>query len=89
MTNEEQKNRKKEFKLMIDNELFVWEKSQITGSEIRQLGAVPDGVQVWKKNHGKPDSLVELTTVVDLSEHGIEKFSLQEASSGAGTPWAY
>jgi len=89
MSNEEQKGRKQEFKLMIDNELFIWEKGQINGSEIRKLGSVPDGVQVWKKNHGHPDSLIELYTVVDLSEPGVEKFSLQEASSGAGTSWAY
>ena len=76
-------------KLMVDNEVFEWPSDSITGAQIRVLASVPDGVQVWKKNHGSPDTLVELTTVVHLSEHGIERFSLQEASSGAGLIWAF
>ena len=70
--------------LMVDNEPYEWPSDSITGAQIRTLASVPDGVQVWKKNHGSPDSLVELATVIDLSAPGIERFSLQEANSGAG-----
>ena len=72
------------YKLVVDHEPYEWPKSKITGSEIRKLASVPEGVQIWKKNHGHPDSLVEAGTVIDLSEKGVEHFTLQEASSGAG-----
>lgn len=78
-----------EWKLMVDNEVYEWDKSSISGAEIRVLAAVPDGVQVWKKNHGSPDTLVELGAVIDLTQPGIERFSLQEASSGAGQSWHF
>lgn len=79
----------KKFKLKVDNETYEWDSETITGAQIRSLAAVPDGVQVWRKNPGSPDTLVELTTVTQLSEPGIERFSLQEASSGAGAAWPY
>jgi hypothetical protein len=85
MKTNEPNHSRDDYKLMIDNERYVWNRSEITGSELRVLGAVPDGVQVWKKNHGRPDSIVELATIIDLSHEGTEKFSLQEASSGAGS----
>lgn len=79
----------KEWKLIVDNEPYVWHEETITGKQIRELASVPDGVQVWKKNKGSPDTLVELGTVIDLTQHGTERFSLQEASSGAGQAWHF
>lgn len=85
MSNTEAGHKKQnEWKLIIDNETYEWPDSSISGQQIRTLAAVPDGVQVWKKNHGSPDTLVELGAVIDLTQPGIERFSLQEASSGAG-----
>ncbi|MGZ8236269.1 MAG: multiubiquitin domain-containing protein [Methylobacter sp.] len=78
-----------EWKLIVDNESYNWHEDSITGRQIRELASVPDGVQVWKKNKGNPDSLVELETVIDLTQPGIERFSLQEASSGAGLAWRF
>ena len=77
-------NKKHEWKLIVDNETYDWAEGSINGKQIRVLASVPDGVQVWKKNKGNPDTLVELITIIDLTLHGIERFSLQEASSGAG-----
>lgn len=73
--------------LKIDHEPYEWEGDTIDGQQLRTLGSVPDNVQIWKKNKGAPDSLVELTTIVDLTGPGIEMFSLQEASTGAGQSW--
>lgn len=78
-----------EQKLIVDNETYSWHESTITGKQIRVLASVPDGVQVWKKNKGSPDTLVDLITIIDLTQPGIERFSLQEASSGAGLAWHF
>lgn len=86
--NESKANKKPhDWKLMVDNETYDWPQGSITGAQIRELASVPDGVQVWKKNNGSPDTLVELATVNDLTGPGIERFSLQEASTGAGISW--
>lgn len=82
-------NKKHEWKLIVDNETYDWHEGSITGAQIRVLASVPDGVQVWKKNKGSPDTLVELGSVIDLTGPGIERFSLQEASSGAGRVWPF
>lgn len=82
-------NKRHEWKLIVDNEPYVWHEETITGQQIRVLAAVPDGVQVWKKNHGSPDTLVDLGTQIDLTQPGTERFSLQEASSGAGGAWHF
>lgn len=86
MSNHEKKeeNKQHEWKLIVDNELYVWHEEMITGRQIRTLASVPDGVQVWKKNQGSPDTLVDLGTAINLTQHGTERFCLQEASSGAG-----
>lgn len=81
--------KKHDWKLIVDNETYDWSEGSITGKQIRVLASVPDGVQVWKKNKGSPDTLVELGTVIDLTTPGIERFSLQEASSGAGRVWHF
>lgn len=70
--------------LKIDNVPYEWDKDTITAEELRQLGGIPDNVQIWLKNPGAPDTLVEAGQVIDLTKPGIEKFSTQEASSGAG-----
>lgn len=82
--NDVESKKKPIWKLIIDNEHYVWEESSITGSQIRTLGAVPDGVHVWQKIKHAPDKLIEPADVVSLTPDGPEKFSLQEASSGAG-----
>lgn len=91
MSNKESETDKKkhDWKLIVDNETYDWPEGSITGKQIRVLASVPDGVQVWKKNKGSPDTLVELVTIIDLTVPGIERFSLQETSSGAGRVWHF
>jgi len=91
MSNKESEADKKkhDWKLIVDNETYDWSEGSITGKQIRVLASVPDGVQVWKKNKSSPDTLVELGAVIDLTAPGNERFSLQEASSGAGRVWHF
>lgn len=71
--------------LFIDNERFDWEKETITGTEIRELASLPEGVEIFWKAPGNPDSLVEDDTVIDLTQHpGPDRFSTQSVGSEAG-----
>ena len=70
--------------LMVDNEPYEWETESITGAEIRQLGDVPDGVQLFQERPGKEDLEITIDMVVSLAEPGIERFSTDSIGSGAG-----
>ncbi len=72
--------------LFIDNERYDWEKNTLTGLELRELGSLPDDVEIYWKIPGEPDSLVENDTVVDLTHHkGPDRFSTQSVGSQAGS----
>ena len=71
--------------LFIDNERYDWEKDTITGAELRELGSLPDDVQIFWKIPGQPDQEVKNDTVVDLTKHpGPDRFSTQSVGSQAG-----
>jgi len=71
--------------LFIDNERYDWGKDTITGSELRELGSLPDDVEIYWKNPGNPDIAVENDTIVDLTENkGPDRFSTQSVGSQAG-----
>lgn len=71
--------------VFIDNERFDWDKKFITGTELRELGSLPDDVEIFWKVPGKPDVPVENETVLDLTEHpGPDRFSTQSVGSQAG-----
>ena len=70
--------------LMIDNEPYEWDGDAITGIQIRELGDVPDSVQVFQERPGKEDLEIKNDTVVSLAESGIERFSTDSIGSGAG-----
>lgn len=71
--------------LFIDNERYDWDKDTITGSELRELGSLPDDVEIYWKNPGNPDIAVENDTIVDLTENkGPDRFSTQSVGSQAG-----
>lgn len=71
--------------LFIDNERYEWDKDTITGAELRELGSLPDEVQIFWKIPGQPDQEIKDDTVVDLRKHpGPDRFSTQSVGSQAG-----
>lgn len=70
--------------LIIDNEPYEWKSDTITGAEIRTLGDVPDGAQVYQERPGKEDLEIKLDMIVTLAAPGIERFSTDSVDSGAG-----
>jgi Multiubiquitin len=78
---------KKEFDLFIDGDKYHWEHSMITGAQLRVLGAIPEGVDIFLQVPGKPDKPITDTTSVNLEEHhGPARFSTQSPGSQAGNP---
>lgn len=76
---------KKGYELFIDDDKYQWEQDELTGAQLRTLGAIPEGVEVFLKVPGKPDQEIANTTVVNLKDHhGPAKFSTQAAGSQAG-----
>jgi hypothetical protein len=71
--------------LFIDNERYDWVSDTITGAELRELGGLPDDVEIYWKSPEKPDFPVENDTVIDLNQHpGPDRFSTQSVGSQAG-----
>jgi Multiubiquitin len=71
--------------LFVDNERYDWESDTITGIQLRELGSLPEDVEIYLKVPGQPDQPVENDTVIDLSEHkGPARFSTQNPGSQAG-----
>ena len=69
----------------IDNTPYEWDEDSITGAQLRELGGIPEGVQLFRIVPSSPDKIVELDTVIDLNElKGIDRFSTDSAASGAG-----
>jgi len=67
---------RKEYKLFIDGHLYDWTKQYISGVELRALGSIPAGVQVFLEEPGpeKPDRAIPPDASVNLAEPGVEKF---------------
>jgi hypothetical protein len=71
--------------LFIDNEPFDWDEDVITGTELRELGSLPDDVDIYLKVPGQRDFHVGNDTAVDLTQHpGPDRFSTQSVGSQAG-----
>ncbi len=69
----------------VDNEPYQWSESIITGAQIRQLAALPAGVQLFLKVPGHTDQEIMDSTVIELGSHGAPKrFSSQAVGSQAG-----
>lgn len=76
---------KEKFLVFVDGDKYEWEKSTITGAELRMLAAIPQGAQIFLKVPGKPDDPVSDNTTIDLaSHHGPARFSTQSPGSQAG-----
>lgn len=75
----------KKYQLFVDNDKYEWEKSTITGSELRVLAGIPDNAEIYMKVPGKPDAAISNDTTTDLEKHhGPAKFSTQSPGSQAG-----
>jgi hypothetical protein len=76
---------KEKYKFKIENETYDWDERFITGSDVRGVGpGIPDNMDLYLKENGKPGRLIANDTEVDLAEPGIEKFYAQDSSSEAG-----
>jgi len=76
---------KEKFLVFVDNDKYEWEKSTITGAELRMLAAIPQNAQIYIKVPGKPDDPVNGDTTIDLAKHhGPARFSTQSPGSQAG-----
>ena len=73
------------YKFKIENETYSWPNQFITGAEVRSVGpGIPENMDLFLKEHGKPGRLIKNDDPVDLSSPGIDKFYSQESNSGAG-----
>lgn len=71
--------------LFVDNDPYQWDKTTITGAELRTLAGIPQSAEIYQKIPGQPDRRVLDDTTVDLAEHpGPERFSTQSPGSQAG-----
>lgn len=76
---------KKEYELFIDGDKYSWDQELISGSDLRKLGSIPEGVEIFLKVPGKPDREIGDQDSVNLKEHrGPAKFSTQSPGSQAG-----
>lgn len=72
-------------KFKIENDVYEWASDCITGAEVRQLGpGIPESMDLFVKEPGKPGRLVENDEKVVLSGPGIEKFYSQNSASTPG-----
>ena len=66
---------KRKFKLMIDGKAFEWDRSSISGSEIKQLASIEASYQLFQELKGDdPDRPIADGTAVNLAESGEERF---------------
>ena len=76
---------KKGLELFIDGDRYTWPDDTITGAQLRTLGAIPEGVEIFLEIPGKLDKQIGNETVVNLEEHhGPARFSTQSPGSHAG-----
>jgi hypothetical protein len=76
---------KKGFELFIDGDKYTWDQDSITGAQLRVLGAIPEGVEIFLQVPGKPDQQILDNKSVNLKEHhGPARFSTQSPGSQAG-----
>lgn len=78
-------NHPKKYQLFVDGDKYEWEKSTISGAELRVLAGIPDNAEIFLKVPGSRDADVFNDTIVDLEKHhGPAKFSTQSPGSQAG-----
>ena len=76
---------KEKFLVFVDGDKYEWEKSTVSGAELRMLAAIPENAQIYLKVPGRTDEPVNNDSTVDLAKHhGAAKFSTQSPGSQAG-----
>lgn len=76
---------KEKYFVFVDDDKYEWEKSMITGADLRILAAIPQNAEIYLKIPGKPDEPVSDSTEIDLEKHhGPARFSTQSPGSQAG-----
>jgi hypothetical protein len=69
----------------VDGDKFDWDKTTITGAELRVVAAIPQDALIYLKVPGKHDEPISDQTTVDLeNHHGPAHFSTQSPGSQAG-----
>jgi hypothetical protein len=73
--------KKKKFKIKVDNQIFEFDKSIVTGSEIlTKAGKTPiECYSLYQKFKGCDFEKISLDEPVDLSKPGLEQFTVKEA----------
>lgn len=61
------------FNVLINSRRYPWGNSHIKSETLRFLGKVPDGDELVLERRGKPDLVLDATSVIDLSEAGLER----------------
>jgi hypothetical protein len=66
----------KGYRFRVNDQLCIWDKPTITGEEVLTLAKLvpPGDYRLRLKVAGAKPEPIELTTVVDLRRHGVEKF---------------
>ncbi len=67
--------------LIIDDEYYQWKNDTITGTDLRNLGNVPDGAQIFLEADGEEDKKIEPDMTVSLVGGGIERFSTKSVGA--------
>lgn len=62
------------FRIIVDHQPYEWEKTTITGNEIKGLVGVDKSYGVWQDLPGPNDPPVEDEQEVDLTAPGVERF---------------
>ncbi len=68
-------NSQEKFKFNLDGKNVDWERSYITGAELRNTGQLPPTTEIYLKSKGnKSDELITDDRQVDLSPNGTDHF---------------
>lgn len=63
----------------LENKKLAWNKPFITGAELRKLGAIEEGDEIWLKiAQPYEDELIDVKERVDLTRSGVEHFYVKK-----------
>lgn len=62
------------YSLIINDAQMVWAARHISGATLRRLAQIPESLDLLLLRSGNEPQVMELSTVIDLSHPGVEKF---------------
>lgn len=79
--NEGKPSKNKKYVIKVDDQKVVFNKSEVTGKEIlTEVGKTPvECFSLYQKFKGCDFEKISLTEIVDLSKHGLEKFTVKDS----------